>query len=366
MNDLRYALRILLKSPGFSFIAIATLALGIGLNTSIFSLINDLFLRDLPFKEPGRVVHMYSNAKERKLLELAISAPRFQHYRDSQAIFDGFAAENVFAFTLTRLGDPVQIFGGRVTANYFDVLGVRPVRGRNFLPEEEESADVAMVTENFWQKRMGGDASVIGRSITLDGVPHTIVGILPNLPFSWTGPNTEIWTTKPYLVPGLSNERVMRGSGFLRVVGRLKSGMTLEQAKAAMPPLEQSYRARYPDKIDSSSVITLKTLPEDVTGNLRPAFATLLAAVAFVLLIACSNVANLLLVRFSGRRREIALRMAIGASRGSVVRLFVFERLLVNLLAGVVGAALAWWLVPLVPQMAANFLPFDPATPISL
>src|SRR5439155_13170823 len=115
MNDLRYALRILLKSPGFSFIAIATLALGIGLNTSIFSLINDLFLRDLPFKEPGRVVHMYSNAKERKLLELVISAPRFQHYRDSQAIFDGFAAENVFAFTLTGLGDPVQIFGGRVT-----------------------------------------------------------------------------------------------------------------------------------------------------------------------------------------------------------------------------------------------------------
>ena len=137
MNDLRYALRMVLKSPGFSFIAIATLALGIGLNTSIFSLINDLFLRDLPFKEPARVLHMYSNARERKLLELAISAPRFQHYREAQTIFDGFGAENVFAFTLTGLGDPVQIFGGRVTANYFDVLGVRPVRGRNFLPEEE-------------------------------------------------------------------------------------------------------------------------------------------------------------------------------------------------------------------------------------
>jgi MacB-like periplasmic core domain len=149
MNDLRYALRMLLKSPGFSFIAIATLALGIGLNTSIFSLINDLFLRDLPFKEPGRVVHMYSNARERNLLELAISAPRFQHYRDAQTIFDGFGAENVFAFTLTGLGDPVQIFGGRITANYFDVLGVRPVRGRNFLPEEEESADVAMEKGRF-------------------------------------------------------------------------------------------------------------------------------------------------------------------------------------------------------------------------
>jgi len=366
MNDLRYALRMLLKSPGFSFIAIATLALGIGLNTSIFSLINDLFLRDLPFKEPARVVHMYSNARERKLLELAISAPRFQHYRDAQTIFDGFGAENVFAFTLTGLGDPVQIFGGRVTASYFDVLGVRPVRGRNFLPEEEESADVAMVTENFWQKRMGGDPRVIGRSVTLDGVPHTIVGILPNLPFSWVGPSAEVWTTKPYVLPGISYERMMRGSGFLRVVGRLKPGMTLEQARAALPPLEQSYRARYPDKIDSSSVMTLKTLPEDVTGNLRPAFATLLAAVAFVLLIACSNVANLLLVRFSGRRREIALRMAIGASRGSVVRLFVFESLLVSVFAGIAGAFLAWYIVPFVPKMAANFLPFDPETRVQL
>src|SRR5207302_9892588 len=255
---------------------------------------------------------------------------RFQHYREAQTIFDGFGAENVFAFTLTGLGDPVQIFGGRVTANYFDILGVRPVRGRNFLPEEEETADVAMVTENFWQKRMGGDPNVVGRSITLDGVPHTIVGILPKLPFSWTGPNTEIWTTKPFVVPGLSYERTMRGSGFLRVVGRLKPGMTIEQARAALPSLEQSYRAEHPDKIDSSSVNTLKTLPEDVTGNLRPAFATLLAAVDFVLLIACSNVANLLLVWFTVRRREIAARMAIRASRGSISPVFVFDSVLVR------------------------------------
>jgi len=366
ITDLKFALRQLRKSPGFTFVAVLTLALGIGLNTAIFSLINDLFLRGLPFKEPQRVLHMYSNARERKLLELAISAPRFQHYRDGQTIFDGFGAENVFAFTLTGLGDPVQLFGGKVTSNYFDVLGVRPIRGRNFLPEEEEGADVAMVTENLWQKRMGGDANVIGRSITLDGVAHTIVGVLPNLPFSWTGSNAEVWTTKPYVIPGFSYDRMMLGSGFLRVVGRLKPGITVEQARAAMPSLEQSYRAQHPDKIDSSSVMTLKTLPEDVTGNLRPAFATLLAAVAFVLLIACSNVANLLLVRFSGRRREIALRMAIGASRASIVRLFVFESLLVSVFAGLVGTLLAWQFVPIVPKMAANFLPFDPATRVEL
>src|SRR6266446_6058879 len=366
MIDLRFAFRQLLKSPAFTLLAVVALALGIGLNTSIFSLINDLFLRGLPFKEPDRVVHMYSNARERNLLELAVSVPRVQHFRAAQKIFDGFAGEISLPFTLTGLGDAVQLFGGKVTSNYFDVLGVQPIRGRNFSPEEEETADVAMVTENFWQKRMGGDPNVIGRSITLDGVPHTIVGILPNLPFSWIGPNAEIWTTKPFLVPGLSYERTMRGSGFLRVVGRLKPGMTIDQARAAMPSLEQSYRKQYPDKIDSASVMTLKTLPEDVVGNLRPAFATLLAAVAFVLLIACSNVANLLLVRFTGRRREIALRMALGASRASVLRLFIFESLLVSILAGVVGVALAWQLVPFVPKMAANFLPFDPATPVNL
>jgi len=366
LTDFRFALRQLIKSPGFTFLALLTLALGIGLNTVIFSLINDLFLRGLPFKEPERVVHMYSNARERNLLEVAVSIPRFQHYRDAQKIFDGFEGENILPYTLTGLGDPVQLFGGKVTSNYFEVLGVQPIRGRNFLPEEEENADVAMVTANFWQKRMGGDPNVIGRSIMLDGVPHTIVGILPNLPFSWIGPNAEVWTTKPFVVPGLSHERVMRGSGFLRVIGRLKPGMTIERARAALPPLEQSYRAQYPGKIDSSSVNTLKTLPEDVTGNLRPAFATLLAAVACVLLIACSNVANLLLVRFSGRSREIALRMALGASRASVLRLFLCESLLVSLLAGVAGAVLAGQLVPLVPQMAANFLPFDPAIGVSV
>src|SRR6059036_2882964 len=366
LMDLRFALRQLFKSPGFTLLAVITLTLGIGLNTAIFSLINDLFLRGLPFKEPDRVVHMYSNARERNLLELLVSIPRFQHFRAAQKIFDGFAGENIIPFTLTGLGDAVQLFGGKVTSNYFDVLGVQPIRGRNFLPEEEETADVAMVTENFWQKRMGGEPNVIGRSITLDGVAHTIVGVLPNLPFAWVGQNAEVWTTKPYVIPGFNYERMMRGTAFLRVVGRLKPGMTVEQARAALPSLEQSYRTQYPNNIDSRFTTTVKTLPEDVTENFRAGFVTLFAAVTFVLLIACGNVANLLLVRFSGRRREIALRMALGASRASVLRLFIFESLLVSVLAGAVGAGLAYELVPFVPKMAANFLPFDPETSISL
>ena len=366
ISDFKYALRTLAKTPGFTIIAVVTLALAIGANTAIFSLINDLFLRGLSFKEPRRVVHFFSNAPDGKLVDLPLSLPRFQHYRAGQTICDDLAAENVSAFTLTGLGDAVQLFGGRVTSNYFDMLGVRPIRGRNFLPNEEEGADVAMVTENFWRKRMGGDPSVLGRSITLDGVAHTIVGVLPNLAFAWVGPNAEVWTTKPYVIPGFTYERMMRGTTFLRVVGRLRPGMTVEQARAALSALDQSYRGEFPGKIDSGLTTTLKTLPEDVSGNLRPAFATLFAAVAFVLLIACSNVANLLLVRFSGRRREIALRMAIGASRTGIVRLFVFESLLVSLLAGILGAVLAWQLVPLVPKMAANFLPFDPNTRVNL
>src|SRR6058998_3696280 len=361
MTDVKFALRQLRKSPAFTCVAVFTLAVGIGLNTTIFSLINDLFLRGLPFKEPSRVVHLYGGDKSRDLVDIGVSAPRFMHYREGQTLFDGLAAENFFAFTLTGLGDPVQIFGGRLTSNYFDVLGVRPIRGRNFLPEEEERADVAVVTENFWRKRLGGDPNVLGRSITLDGTVHTIVGVLPNMPVTWFGANpvAEVWTTKPFQLPGFSYERLMRGTSFLRVIGRMKPEITVKQVLAALPSLDQSYRTEYPNKIDSVFTTTLRTLPEDVTRNFRAGFATLFAAVSFVLLIACSNVANLLLVRFNGRRREIALRMAIGASRTSVARLFVFESLLVSVIAGAVGAFVAWQLVPLVPRIASNFLPLE-------
>ena len=368
MNDIRFAFRKLRQSPAFTAIAVITLALGIGLNTAIFSLINDLFLKGLPFKDPARVLHLYGGDKSRDLVDIGIGAPRFQHFRDGQTVFESLAGENFFAFTLTGLGDAVQVFGGRLTSNYFDVLGVHPILGRNFLPEEEEKADVALITKNFWQKRLGGDPNVLGRSITLDGVAHTIVGVLPNMPANWFGANpvAEVWTTKPIQLPGFSYERLMRGTSFLRVVGRLKPSVTLQQAQATLTSLDQSYRSQYSSKIDSGFVTSFRTLPEDVTQNIRAGFITLFAAVCFVLLIACSNVANLLLVRFSGRRREIALRMAIGASRSSIVRLFVFESLLVSVFAGVVGAFVAWRLVPLVPTMAANFLPLEANSVTSL
>lgn len=364
-TDLRFALRQLFKSPGFTVLAVVTLALGIGLNTAIFSLINDLFLRGLPFQQPARVLHVFSHARDQRV-DFPLSAPRFIHFRDGQTVFSGFAGENAAVATVTGLGDAFQVPIFKTTANWFDVLGVRPIRGRTFLPKEEEGADVAVVTDRFWKTRLGGDENVIGRALVLDGVTHTIVGVIPKLPVSWTGPNADIWTTKPFIIPGFSYERMMRGTAFLRAVGRLKPGVTVAQAKAALDTLENSYRAQYPEKIDAKSWTVIKSLPEDVTENLRPGFATLLAAVTFVLLIACSNVANLLIVRFSGRRREISLRMALGATRGSVLRLFVFESILISVIAGIVGALLAWQLVPLLPKVAANFLPIEPGTATAL
>src|SRR5215471_6476261 len=238
MTDLRFALRQLIKSPEFTFLAAITLTLGIGLNTAIFSLINDLFLKGLPFQEPERVLHILTRAKDRTD-EFQMSTPRFMLYRDAQTIFTGFAAENQQAATVTGLGDPLSVPIFKATANYFEVLGVRPIVGRTFLPQEEEGADVAIITDRFWKARFAGSQDVIGKTFVLDGVTHTIVGVIAKMPVSWTGTTrADIWTTKPMAIPSFSHERMMRGSTFLRVVGRLNAGVTLDQAKAALGTLE--------------------------------------------------------------------------------------------------------------------------------
>src|SRR5205809_525940 len=209
MNDLRFALRQLRKSPGFTSLAIITLAIGIGMNTAIFSLIQDLFLRGLPFSEPERVVRIYGEAKERDLKQMPFSVPKFWHYRDGQTVFSGIAADWGNGFIMTGSGEPIQLLGGNVTANYFELLGIHPILGRNFLPEEEMRDDVGLVTENFWRKRFNSDPTILGRSITLNGVPTTIIGLLPNLPISWFGRDSEIFTNKPFERPDVPKERLM-------------------------------------------------------------------------------------------------------------------------------------------------------------
>lgn len=366
MNDLRFAIRQLFKAPAFSTLAVLTLAISIGMNTAIFTLVHELFLRGLPFAEPQRVIHVYQEDKSRNIDQGPTSVPKFWHYRDAQKVFSEFAADAGTGFILTGLGEPIQFNGDNVTANYFQVLGVKPIIGRLFLPEEEMKADVAVISEHFWKSKLAGDPNVLGRSIQLNGVPTTIIGVIPTMPISWFGPDLEVWTVKPFELPGTPKELLMRGVSFLRPIGRLKPGVTLEQAKANLTAVARSYAVANAEKADASWQPQLVPVPEDVTGQLRPAFITLLAAVGVVLLIACSNVANLLLVRFAGRKREIALRVALGASRSGIVRLFVVESTLLSLLAGMLGICIALWLLPLVPKLAGQNIPLGSVSALNL
>ncbi len=364
LTDLRHALRSLAKSPDFTAVAVLTLAVGIGANTAIFSLIDSLLLRSLPFAEPDRLLRVYGDAPERQLSQLNLSVPKFQHLRDHQTVFSSLAAHTGAAFTLTGFGDPVQIPGQHVTANYFDVMGVHLAQGRMFRSDEEDAAPVAIVSDGFWRTRLAADPAVLGRTLQLDGEPVTIIGVLPPLSTVDVGP-TDVWTTRPFELAGVARELLQRGVSYLRVIGRLKPGVTPEAAAAEFKLLGESYRATYPDKADATWQVSLLALREDLFGSYRPALLTLLGAVGFVLLIACSNVANLLLVRFTGRRREIAIRAALGATRSRLVRLFLTESLVVSLLAGGLGVLIALWSLQLLTQLGAA-LPAPPAVELNL
>src|SRR5256714_10607165 len=187
MNDLKFAFRQLRKSPGFTILAVITLALGIGANTAIFSLIQDLFLRGLPFSEPSNIVRIYGESKERDMKQMPTSVPKFWHYRDGQTVFSSIAADWGNGFIMTGSCEPIQLLGGNVTSNYFELLGIHPILGRNFLPDEESKGDVALVTESFWRKHFNSDPTILSRSITLNGVPSTIIGGVPNRPSCWFG-----------------------------------------------------------------------------------------------------------------------------------------------------------------------------------
>ena len=223
-----------------------------------------------------------------------------------------------------------------------------------------------MVTESFWRKHFNSDPTILGRSITLNGVPTTIIGVLPNLPISWFGRDSEIFANKPFEPPGLTKDRLMRGVSFMRVTARLKPGISISQAQAAMPALFQSYKEQRPETADN----TWSPVPGLSGGRCHRRFASGFPHPACgsgaVLLIACSNVANLLLVRFTGRKREIALRMALGAERRGVVRLFVFESTLVSVIAGVIGLCLALWTVSVIPKLAGQNIPLESEVKLQL
>ncbi len=354
-QDLRYALRMLARTPGFTVVAVLTLALGIGANTAIFTVVNALLLKPLPYANPERLVMVWQDFRARGGPADEWASPgNYVDWSREKSLFDDAAAIGGWRPTLTGGAEPEPIPGEQVTHEYFDVLGITPVLGRTFRAEDDvpNAARVAIIGDGLWKRRFGGDRSIVGRSVTLSGEPHEIVGVLPPrfrpIVASQTG---EIW--RPLRINTVTPSR---GAIVYRVVARLKDGLPIDRAQEAAAVLAKQLEATHPEYNEKVGFI-LEPLHDRVVGDIRPGLLALLGAVAFVLLIACANLANLLLARGSSRSRELAVRLALGAARARVIRQLLTESILLAVLGGVGGVLLGVWAVDALVSIAPASAP---------
>jgi putative ABC transport system permease protein len=361
----RFALRSLLKTPGFTIVAVLTIAVGIGANTALFSVFDRLILRPISLPQPSSLVAIWMNNPSLNFNAPAVSWPRFEELRRHAKSFSSVGDSAFDNFTLTGNGDPDQLNGLRVSYDFLPTLGVAPLRGRGFTAADDvpNGPNVVMLSHELWQTRFGGNESIIGQTIQLNGLSWQVVGILPphlSNPFG----QVQIFAPRVFEVTGLTAVQIQNGAGYSQPVARLKPGVSLEQATAELTALSKSYASEFPTRLDANNTTVPRNYVESLVGQLRPTFYTLLGAVAFVLLIACANVASLFLGRLAARHKEIAVRQSLGATRGAVIRQFLAESILFSTVAGALGVLLAMWALAAIQSGAGSLLP--PNTTVKL
>jgi putative ABC transport system permease protein len=359
-QDIRYGLRMLLKTPSFSIVATIALALGIGANTAIFSVVNAVLLRPLPFPKSEQLMTIWETDHQRGQERGSYSYPNFADLRAQNHVFEHLAAYHQNDFIMTGRGEPARLQGAVVNADLFSLLGVSPVLGRGFLPDEDKPGDtgrVVVLSHELFQKRFNSDATLLNQPLTLDGEKYTVVGIMPSgFQFPIQNDPVELWTTVAGDASGKEPITDQRGAHFLSVVARLKPGVSQEQAQAEVTTIAARLEQQYPDT-NTHKGIRVEPSLRALVGDVRPALLILLGAVGCVLLIACANVANLLLARAMSRHKEMAIRSALGASRFRVVRQLLTESVLLSLAGGALGLLLAVWWSDLLVSLGKDDIP---------